>query len=493
MAGRTLDVYMDGAHAGTLAMTSAGSITFSYDGAYRNAAGSTPLSLSMPKVTARHRQRVVLPFIQGLLPDNEKALASLATTYQVSARSPFAILEHVGGDVAGALQLLPPERESTDATADRAALEPISEDEVTDDLSRVIDAYRTGAPLRGRERMRISLAGAQPKIALVALPDGSWARPGPGAPTTHILKPEYSVPRTAADEQYPGLTTVEAFSLAVARHAGLRTPAARTWTSPDGQLRALVVERYDRHLGPDGVVHRGHQEDLCQALAVPPEKKYQHLDGGPGVGAVGELLRQRLQPSDRIEVARDFLALLTLNIALVNTDAHAKNYSLLLDGDTVELAPAYDVLSIAPYEKPEDAAVNGPLTFPMRIGDDYRISGMHGAVIAAEGRRLGLTAEESQDVVDGVLTAVPGALEQARKDVEQIPGGTKIADATIRNLRDISPLHPEPAKVTDFSPAASPAGPARPARARTTPASTPGSSAPHVRGEAGSTLNDPQA
>lgn len=459
MAGRTLDVHMDGTRAGTLSMTGAGNIAFSYDDAYRNAPGSTPLSLSMPKVMARHRQRVALPFVQGLLPDNERALASLATTYQVSARSPFALLEHVGADVAGALQLLPPGDESTDATADRAVLEPISEDEVADDLARVIDAYRTGAPLRGRERMRISLAGAQPKIALVALPDGTWARPGPGAPTTHILKPEYSAPRTTADERYPGLTTVETFSLAVARHAGLRTPAARTWTSPDGQLRALVVERYDRHLGPDGVVHRDHQEDLCQALAVPPAKKYQHVDDGPGVGAVGELLRQRLQPSDRIEVAGDFLALLTLNIALVNTDAHAKNYSLLLDGDTVRLAPAYDVLSIAPYEKPESAATDGPLTFPMRIGDDYRISGMHGAVIAAEGRRLGLTTEESEDVVDRVLTAVPGALEQAREDVRQIPGGTRIADATIRNLRAISPLHREPANVTDFGRTARPGTP----------------------------------
>src|SRR6478609_624111 len=139
VAGRTLDVHMDGTRAGTLSMTGAGNIAFSYDDAYRNAPGSTPLSLSMPKVMARHRQRVALPFVQGLLPDNERALASLATTYQVSARSPFALLEHVGADVAGALQLLPPGDESTDATADRAALEPISEDEVADDLARVID------------------------------------------------------------------------------------------------------------------------------------------------------------------------------------------------------------------------------------------------------------------------------------------------------------------------------------------------------------------
>jgi len=87
-----------------------------------------------------------------------------------------------------------------------------------------------------------------------------------------------------------------------------------------------------------------------------------------------------------------------------------------------------------------------PLTFPMRIGDDCRISGMRGAVIAAEGRRLGLTTEES---------------EQARQDVQQIPAGTRNADATIRNLRAVSPLHPEPSKVTDFGPTTTTGAPRR--------------------------------
>ncbi|QOR69396.1 HipA domain-containing protein [Ruania alkalisoli] len=450
MADRHLDVHMDGTRAGSLTLTGAGNITFTYDEDYRGSPGATPLSLSMPTVTGRHRQRAALPFIQGLLPDNEQALASLATTYQVSARSPFAILEHIGGDVAGALQFLPPGQESSDATANRSLLTSVSDEELARDLATVIDAYRTGRPLRGRERLRLSLAGAQPKLALVAMPDGTWARPGPGAPTTHILKPEYTTPRTVADERFPDLSTLEMFSLAVARHAGLRTPDARMWTSPDGQLRSLVVQRYDRHLGTDGLVHRDHQEDLCQALSVPPEKKYQHRDGGPGVGAIGELLRLRLSPTDRIATARDFLALLTLNIALVNTDAHAKNYSLLLDGASVHLAPTYDVLSITPYEHPEDAAFTEPLSFPMRIGDSYLIREMHPAVIAREGERLGLEAEESHEVVAGVLAALPGALEQAREAVAGIPGGIRIADTTIRNLRAISPLHDRPGRTIDL-------------------------------------------
>lgn len=285
----------------------------------------------------------------------------------------------------------------------------------------------------------MSLAGAQPKIALVRKPDGTWARQQRGAPTTHILKPEYRTPRTPEDERFHDLTTVEMFSLAVAHHAGLRTPRVRHWESPDGEVRALVVERYDRYVGGDGLVHRLHQEDLCQSLSVPPEKKYQHRDGGPGVGAVGELLRSRLTARDRLGVARDFLSLLTLNIALVNADAHAKNYALLLTGDSVRLAPAYDVLSIAPYETLDPA--QDPLTFPMRIGETYRIHGMLPGVIAKEGERLGLEPDESRSIVEKVLRAIPGALESARQDVADVLGGTSIADTTIRNLRAISPLH----------------------------------------------------
>lgn len=449
MADRRLDVYMDGVGAGCFTMSAGGNLTFEYDEPYRTTSGATPLSLSMPKGTARHRKRAALAFVQGLLPDNEQALTSLARTYQVSASSPFALLEHVGRDVAGALQLVRPGETSTDATADRSVLVPISDDEVAHELATVVDAYRTGRALTGTDRLRMSLAGAQPKIALAVMPDGTWARAHDGAPSTHILKPEFRTPRSVEDERFPDLITVELLSLAVARHVGLRTPGASMWTSPDGELRALVVQRYDRHVDEDGTVRRDHQEDLCQAMAVPPGKKYQYRDGGPGVAAVGDLLRGRLAARDRLPVARDFLALLTLNIALVNTDAHAKNYSLLLDGDRVRLAPAYDVLSIAPYEGEDPAA--DPLTFPMRIGDTYRISEIFPVTIAAEGPRLGLTPDESRAVVDGVLAAVPGALEAARDEVADVPGAQRIAERTIANLRRISPLHEAPGIVIDLA------------------------------------------
>lgn len=483
MADRHLNVHMDGTLAGTVTMTGAGNLTFTYDESYRNADGATPLSLSMPKAFAKHKTRAVLPFLMGLLPDNPMALSSLASSYRVSTTSPFALLEHIGHDVAGALQFIAPGDVSEDATIDRSAMTPIGDEEIAHDLRTVISVYRTGRAVQGGDRFRMSLAGAQPKIALARTEDGSWARPDRGVPTTHIFKPEFRTPRTVEDERFPNLMAVEMFSLAVARHAGLRTPTTTYWQSPDGDLRALVLERYDRHVGQDGMVHRDHQEDLCQALSVPPDLKYQHRDGGPGVGGLGKLLRAGVGAQDRDEVARDFLAALTLNIAMVNTDAHAKNYSLTLTADQVRLAPVYDVLSFAPYETFDPS--QPPISFPMKVGDGYRIRDMLPSVIASEGTRLGLDLDESRAVVDQVLHAIPGALESARDEVAGVAGGTEVVDRTIANLRTLSPLHQAPPPVFDATVRNRSAhqGPTAPARRKTTPASNRGSFATPVRGE----------
>jgi serine/threonine-protein kinase HipA len=84
MPVRELDVYLDGTLAGTVTMSAAGALNFAYDEKYRSMAHPTPLSMSMPVELALHKNRVVMPFLQGLLPDNAQALASIAATYSVN-------------------------------------------------------------------------------------------------------------------------------------------------------------------------------------------------------------------------------------------------------------------------------------------------------------------------------------------------------------------------------------------------------------------------
>lgn len=174
MQTRALEVYLDGRHAGTVAMTASGGLNFLYEEAYRKAHNSTPLSVSMPLEVAEHKNRVVLPFLQGLLPDNAQALASIARTYSVSASSPFALLEHIGAEVAGALQFVARGEASSGAETARGRVKSLDEVEIEEMLTDAIREYRDGTPLKVREG-RFSLAGAQPKIALHQLASGKWS------------------------------------------------------------------------------------------------------------------------------------------------------------------------------------------------------------------------------------------------------------------------------------------------------------------------------
>lgn len=167
----SLIVYMDGVRCGAIVQTSAGDLRFHYDEQYRAASGATPLSLSMPLVLAEHRKRVVLPFLDGLITDSAAAREAIARRYGVSPANPFAILRHVGADVAGALQILPEDVVSTGAEGARNRFRLLSNGEVAEQLSDVVEEYRDGRVPPGLTG-RFSLVGAQPKTALLRTPEG---------------------------------------------------------------------------------------------------------------------------------------------------------------------------------------------------------------------------------------------------------------------------------------------------------------------------------
>ena len=176
MNTRALDVFMDGRLCGRVEQSPSGNLTFRYDPGYQAAQNTTPLSLSMPLAATLHKKRSVLPFLQGLLPDSEGALQTIARRFRVSPSNPFAILEHIGADVAGALQFMAPGTGSSDGTLSRTAVKPVSDADVAEMLDHVVTEYKDGTPYDDSAG-RFSLAGAQPKIALHQLSDGSWAVP----------------------------------------------------------------------------------------------------------------------------------------------------------------------------------------------------------------------------------------------------------------------------------------------------------------------------
>lgn len=321
---RDLATFIDGRRAGTLSQDRNGRLRYVYDADYPN--GATPLSPRLTVAGGEYTHTDVAPFIAGLLPDNDQVLERWGRLFGVSPRNTFAILAHVGSDCAGAVQFVP-----TDAVdeLDNGILEPLT----TSDIAQMLrdlrtDPYTWQQPSATRGG-HFSLAGAQTKFALHRTADG-WARPSGRIPTTHIFKP--AIPGIAHHDLN------EHLCLQAAQRLGLLAASSELARFDDE--RVFVVERYDRRR-VNGELHRLHQVDMCQALGVMPDLKYQR-DGGPGPADIVTAIRSVF--AGEADVDR-FLQALVFNWLIAGTDAHAKNYGLVLSATNARLAPLYDVAS----------------------------------------------------------------------------------------------------------------------------------------------------
>lgn len=403
----TLCVILDDELAGTLTRLTGGRLRFDYDESYRVRTGATPLSLSMPIHVSSHPDRAVTPWLRGLLPDNEAVLRRWARHYHVSASSPFSLLSTpVGEDCAGAVRFASPQNlERALQRSGRVAwLGPDDIAERLRELKRDSTAW-LGEAFVGQ----FSLAGAQAKTALL-LRKGRWGVPSGATPTTHILKPAIA----GFDEH----DLNEHLCLDAARRTGL--PAVRTAIAAFGEETAVVVTRYDRTGRRGGTgMRRVHQEDLCQALGLAPNSKYQN-EGGPTPGRVAGLLRDTMAPVVADAAVRRFADALIWNWLVAGTDAHAKNYSLLLSGEDVRLAPLYDIASALSYGTHERK-----LRLAMKIGGSYDVYSRRNMWPAAA-RELGLDPGALVGRVRELCERAPDAFADAAKSPEVVALGREL-------------------------------------------------------------------
>jgi serine/threonine-protein kinase HipA len=284
----------------------------------------------MPLQEAPYADRVARPFFSGLLPD-EGARQRLAGALGISAGNAFGLLEVIGGECAGALSLYPAGQMPPSPDDDGVeALSPAR-------LAEILGKLRERPLLGGEEGVRLSLAGAQDKLAVCVEGETIGLAKG-GRPTTHILKPFI--------QALDGSVENELFCLRLA--ARLKLPVPKVEMRRSGTIPFLLVERYDRSQHKDGTISRLHQEDFCQALSVPPELKYEE-EGGPGIERSLDLIdRAAARPAaDRLS----FIRMLIFHYLVGNADAHGKNYALLYRGKAPDLAPLYDVLCTAAYPR----------------------------------------------------------------------------------------------------------------------------------------------
>lgn len=326
---RTLNIWWHGQIVGQLTQNQHGELGFSYAADWLAREDAPPLSASLPKRAEPFSRRECRPFFGGLLPEEGQRDAA-AQALGVSRANDFALLDRLGGDVAGALQLLPPGEEpaSVNSGAQPTRLNDVG-------LIRVLDALPLRPLLAGEEGLRLSLAGAQSKVPVVLL-DGAVALPAPGQPTTHILKPPIA--------RFAATTENEAFVMRLAASIGLDVAAVEPRVVEGRTF--LLVERYDRTHRADGTVHRIHQEDFCQALGVPPETKYAS-EGGPTFKDCFALLRD-VAARPAVDVLK-LLDAAIFNLIAGNADAHGKNFSILYDQEGPRLAPLYDLLATVAY------------------------------------------------------------------------------------------------------------------------------------------------
>jgi serine/threonine-protein kinase HipA len=408
--------------AGSITRLPGGRLRFDYDERYQSQPRATPLSVSMPVQVQSHPDRVVTPWLWGLLPDNDAVLARWARQFQASASSPLSMLSTpIGRDCAGAVRFSLP-AEVDQALSRTGSVTWLS---TADVAGRLQELSEDSTAWLGRNFTgQFSLAGAQSKTALLRQ-NGRWGVPYGSTPTTHILKP------TIAGFDHHDLN--EHLCLAAARRAGLL--AVRTQVTRFGDVSALVAERFDRRSAnqPFGRVH---QEDLCQAMSVPPSGKYQS-EGGPGPREVADLLRRVMRPGVAYAALWRFADALIWNWLIAGTDAHAKNYSILLAGDEVRLAPLYDISSALPYGVHEKK-----LRLAMKVGGEYGVSLSRNTWPRAAAE-LGLPADEMIDRVRELAERAPDAFAEAAKAPDVVDLGRAlpasltdlVADRAARCLR----------------------------------------------------------
>jgi serine/threonine-protein kinase HipA len=357
--------------------------------------GNVPL-LSCSLLTGKGRLDATA-FVDGLLPEGEHR-RGLAQRAKLASHDTFGLIARYGRDIAGAVQFTDPDSEPH--RRDRWQLRPLG----TDDLDQVIGNLADN-PLGVTDESELSIDGMQNKTVLVRMPDGTWAQPLYGHPSSHIIK--------RSPDRYPTLVDAEHAALTVARHAGLTT--VNSWVDTVAAHRCLIVERFDRTFNDAGeITGRIHQEDACQALGIPASCKYEvhHGGGGPDFESVARLLD--LYTADPISQLERLASTAAFTVIIGNADAHGKNTAFLLEDGVIRLASLYDTVPTALFP---------PLRteMAMTLGGTVSSDGMNLAALVRETQRWNLdpvraratatkTAELALQAVDEALIDPDGPL-----------------------------------------------------------------------------------
>ena len=409
-----LAVYLGENLAGHLTSTADKGVVFSYDPIYLKA-GHPPISLSLPLSADEFSQKECLPFFEGLLPEGD-VKRRISDYLHISETSTLKLLQELGGECAGLVSILPESEENkTKNVYDFSSLnyEPLSEKK----LAEYIVNINTRPLLKAKEKLRLSLAGAQEKLPLTYF-DGKYYLPKNGAPSTHIVKPTGS-------GDLSSLAANEYICSKLAEYCGL--PTSKTVLKRIGYVEFLLISRYDR-VCDGNHFSRIHQEDMCQALGILSDRKYQN-DGGPGIADVYKLIKENT--TIPLLETRNFLRYVVFNLVIGNCDAHGKNYSLLFHNGAARLTPIYDAVCTIVYP-------NLTRKFSMKIGKHYEIKKINQDDFGVLAEEIGLKSKTVLDCYSDIAENVAKAFDRLKEDLSLKEHGQtleSIEKSVLKNLK----------------------------------------------------------
>ena len=335
----TLHVWYGEKLVGLLRRNATNQVGFQYCDGWLAGPSGFAISISLPLSPDPYQPEDALAhrFFANLLPEG-RVRENIVRDLKIPD-SDFDLLRAIGGECAGALSILPDDREPAIDTTYRE----LTAEAFRDLILRKGQIY-TGphAGTTAHEFPRLSLAGAQEKCP-VLLRDSQFFLPQGEAPSSHILK--------FAITDYRHVPAYETVLTDLARRIELHTAVVEFhYLHVNEQAYDyLVIERYDREPAADGEIRRLHQEDFCQALGVGRERKYE-TSGGVDFTECFRLLRE--VSSEPALDAEQLLRWQIFNYLAGNSDGHAKNLSLLYYKDgTIRLAPFYDLVCTRAIER----------------------------------------------------------------------------------------------------------------------------------------------
>lgn len=399
-----LRVYQNDRLVGHLLKESSGAIGFRYDPEWLDRSKAFPVSLSLPLREEPWRGGPVVAVFENLLPDSDDLRKRVAEKVGAAGVDAYSLLAAIGRDCIGALQFIAGDA-MPEGTAEIAG-ESVDEEAVERLLKSLAQAP---LGLSRDDDFRISVAGAQEKTALLRL-DGQWLKPHGSTPTTHLFKTQIGKLPNGID--LSDSVENEFYCLQLLKHLGL--PVNRAEIATFGRTRALVVERFDRAWS-NGRLIRLPQEDCCQALSVPPARKYQS-HGGPGIRDIAELLNGADAP------AGDHRTLLQAQLIfwlIGATDGHAKNFSIFLHpGGGYALTPLYDVLTAQPSLDARQIE-RKQMKLAMSVGNSnhYRIDEIQARHFLQTGEAAGLSPSLVRNAIEDIANCMETALASLESEL----------------------------------------------------------------------------